>query len=229
MVTARALAASLLLGWAASAAAAPFSNGSFEAASVDPGSNFITLPAGDTSIASWVVVTGNIDFIGTYWQAADGNNSVDLVGNQNVGAIAQTFDTIPGSTYRVSFALAGNPEGPPTIKPLTVTVAGVTQNYSFDITGHSDPSMGYVTQSFDFVATGTSSTLQFTSDTGTDCCWGAVIDNVTVVLLAAPSASPVPLDWAHWLALPGILAMAGLFLRRRKNVAPARLPRGSPR
>jgi len=133
----RKVAASLLLGWSASCSAAGFVNGSFESASVDPGTGFLTLGVGDTSITGWQVVLGDIDYIGTYWQAANGTRSIDFVGNGGSGGIQQTFDTTPGLTYQVSFDLAGNPEGPATVKPLTVTVAGVTQTYTFDTTGKS--------------------------------------------------------------------------------------------
>jgi choice-of-anchor C domain-containing protein len=212
----RAIAAILaFICWALvdAAGAAGFHNGSFESATVNPDGSFVTLPVGNTEITGWTVVLGDIDYIGTFWQASNGTRSLDLVGDQGQGGIAQTFSTVPGAVYKVSFDLAGNPGGPPTIKPLTVSVAGVTNNYTFDITGHSNGSMGYTTHSFEFAATGTTATLQFSSNTGSDCCWGAVLDNVVV----SRPTNAVPLDWAPWGALAGLLVLASLLLHRGEH------------
>jgi choice-of-anchor C domain-containing protein len=177
-----------LLAFACTSAAlaAPFQNGSFEIGT-DPGAGFITLANGDsTNITGWTVIRGDIDYIGGYWQAAQGVRSLDLIGDQFVGGVQQTFDTIPGATYRVSFALAGNPAGGPTIRPLAVTVAGTTNNFTFDITGATLSSMNWTPHQFTFVATGASETIQFISDlTGVAgaCCYGAALDDVLIVAL----------------------------------------------
>ena len=62
-------------------------NGSFESgvAFSDP---FITLNATDsTSITGWTVSAGSIDYIGSYWQPADGSRSLDMNG-LSTGAIS---------------------------------------------------------------------------------------------------------------------------------------------
>ena len=163
--------------------AAPFQNGSFEIGT-DPGGSFLTLPSGDsTDITGWTVISGNIDYIGGYWQPAQGSRSLDLIGDQFVGGVQQTFDTIPGATYSVSFDMAGNPAGGPTIRPLAVTVAGNTNNFTFDITGATLANMNWTTHQFTFVATGTTATIQFVSDLTGDpagCCYGAALDNVQI-------------------------------------------------
>jgi choice-of-anchor C domain-containing protein len=164
--------------------AAPFQNGSFEIGT-DPGGSFITLANGDnTNITGWTVIRGSIDYIGGYWQPAQGARSLDLIGDQFVGGVQQTFDTVPGATYSVSFAMAGNPAGGPTIRPLAVTVAGTTNNFTFDITGATLSNMNWTPHQFTFVATGTSETIQFVSDLTGDpsgCCYGAALDNVQIV------------------------------------------------
>jgi len=101
--------------------------------------------------------------------SSDGTHSVDLIGGgTSVGGVQQTFDTVPGATYQVWFDLAGNPGPgfPPAIKPLTVTVAGTTQNFGFDTTGKTPTSMGWATQTFTFVANGPTATINFVSDVG---------------------------------------------------------------
>ena len=123
----------LLVAGASPAAAAPFTNGSFELGSVNPGSGWITLGSGNPAITGWEIFDGTIDYIGTYWQAANGSRSLDLNGNDGPAGIRQTFDTIGGGTYQVSFALAGNPDGAPLTKSVQVTSGGVSQLFAFTV------------------------------------------------------------------------------------------------
>jgi choice-of-anchor C domain-containing protein len=198
----RAVLALIVAGWAGTASAAAFQNGSFESASVNPGGGFTTLPLGSTAIDGWTVTDSNVDYIGTFWQAADGVRSIDLTGTVS-GAIAQTFDTIAGLTYVVEFAMAGNPDGGPDIKSLQVSADGQSADFDFDSGPTSRAAMGYVQHSFTFIADGTSATLIFANTTpGT--FFGAVIDDVSV-------AVPEPAGLA---ALGASLAM--LLLRRRR-------------
>lgn len=198
---------------------APFQNGSFESGSVPNTCNVYNLPIGDTTVTGWTVIQGNIDWEGPPpcgWTASNGNNSIDLIGSGvSIGGIAQTFDTIPGQAYRVSFDLAGNYGGPPVVKPLTVTVAGVTQNYTFDTTGKTASNMGWTTNAFTFVASSTSSTLSFVSNIGFVTNAGAAIDNVSVDPIVV--AAPIPLDWAQWLAALLIVFAGAAILRKRRR------------
>jgi len=178
--------------------AAPFQNGSFEAGFpiTSPGPCFVTLPSGSTNLTGWTVILGNLDWVAPacgVQSQTDGIASVDLVGDQMVGGIQQTFDTEPGYVYEVRFDLNGNFGGPPVIKPLTVTVAGVVQNYTFDTTGENPGNSAsfWTTKVFTFVATGDSETITFVSDTtGQGVNAGAVIDNVRITSgsgISAPS------------------------------------------
>ena len=74
-------------------------NGSFETATVNPGTDTL-LNAVSTVITGWTVSQGSIDYIGTVWQASNGVRSLDLSGG-NAGRIQQTFNTTVGGTYRV--------------------------------------------------------------------------------------------------------------------------------
>lgn len=152
-------------------------NGSFETPQV-PANTFTTVYTGG-SIGPWTVTQGNVDHIGRgFWQAADGVQSVDLGGSTN-GAVAQTVDTVPGLTYTVKFAVAGNPDGPPTVKTGRALVNGQPAlNFSFDITGKSRAAMGYQYKKFSFLSLGTHATVEFASTSGT--AFGPVIDAVTV-------------------------------------------------
>lgn len=152
-------------------------NGSFESGT-NPGS-FITLTApNSTDITNWTVSAGSIDYIGTYWQPSEGARSLDLSGN-GPGAVSQTFTTVAGRQYMVTFDLAGNPDGGPAVKTLDVSATGgATTPYTFDVTGHTKANMGWLHQTYNFTATGASTTLTFASTTAT--AYGPALDNVVV-------------------------------------------------
>lgn len=162
-----------------------FQNGSFERGTP---CHMWGIPEGSTVIPGWTVVLGSVDWEGPPpscgWQASEGNDSLDLVGDKTggIGGVEQTFRTMPGTTYSVSFDLAGNYGAPPVIKPITVTVAGVTMSYTFDTTGRSATNMGWTTKTFTFVANGTSATIRFVSDVSGSgfVNAGAALDNVRI-------------------------------------------------
>ena len=114
-----------------SASATPFQNGSFEVSPLNPGGGFLTLAPGDTSITGWTVFNGTIDYIGGYWQADQGNRSLDLNGNGGPGGVFQFFDTTAGATYLVEFAMAGNPDGAPTVDTLVAFGGSFNNPFSF--------------------------------------------------------------------------------------------------
>lgn len=152
--------------------------GSFETPVVAPYSWF-RFSSGQ-SMGGWQVTSGSVELVDGHWQAADGQQSVDLSGAV-AGSISQTFPTTPGSTYVVTYALAGNPSSPTSpIKTGRVLVDGQeVQAFSVDTTGKSANNLGYVTKRVVFEAGGTSTTLAFASTTaGTD---GPVIDKVSVI------------------------------------------------
>lgn len=152
-------------------------NGSFETG-VDPGI-FTPLIVGDTDIDNWAVVSGNVDYIGSYWTSSDGVRSLDLTGSDGTaGAVSKTFATVVGHTYEVTFDLAGNPDGGPVVKTLEVDAGGAPVPYSFNTLGKDTTNMGWTQQTFAFTATGSSTTLTFRSlDAG---FFGPALDNVVI-------------------------------------------------
>jgi choice-of-anchor C domain-containing protein len=160
-------------------------NGSFEAngGGICDSPMFTTLPAANNCLTGWTIGGGGIDYIHNYWQPADGTHSLDL-NAVSPGFVQQTFATIAGQGYVISFALAGNPDGAPTVKTVAVDVGGPATTYSFNVTGHTTASMGWITDTFAFIASGASTTLTFTSTI--PGAFGPALDNVTIADAAVP-------------------------------------------
>ena len=180
-------------GFAGTAHAQLISNGSFEDGPCpgSPGTLFFTVPSSITD-AAWTLLTGwtrtggSIDHICVaLWDAALGLRSIDMSGG-TAGTIEQSFATIAGGEYRVTFSMAGNPAGGLKVKPLKVTAAGTSQQFTFDTTGKSFRNMGWVAKEFVFTAITTNTTLTFES--GSFSAFGPTLDNVSasLVLLNVP-------------------------------------------
>jgi choice-of-anchor C domain-containing protein len=192
------LVATFAAGLTGSALAAPFTNGSFEAGGSIGGSGFSTLGNADTSINGWIVFTQGVDYIGSYWVAYDGSRSIDL-NALGPGWVGQTFDTLAGQIYRVSYALAGNPAGGPPVKTLEVLINGVvTDTASFDVTGSTLSAMGWTVHGFLFTATGPETDLVFASTTTGDSgnaafpnAFGPALDDVQVSAVVPEPASMI--------------------------------------
>ncbi|MBN8454003.1 choice-of-anchor C family protein [Accumulibacter sp.] len=205
--TARLLTFVGALSAAGLAQAAPFQNGSFETAAISPGT-YTTLGLNNSQIAGWTVSGGNIDYIGSYWQAAQGSRSIDLAGS-TLGTISQTFDTQIGWLYTVDFAMAGNTDGGPAMKLLQVVAGNEQAQFSFDQSGRSRSNMGWLDHSFQFTADTAQTTLSFSALNGA-CCYGAALDNVRIT--AEQNDAPEPAS-----ALLVGLSLAGLGWSRRNR------------
>ncbi|GBL15644.1 hypothetical protein MTo_02959 [Microcystis aeruginosa NIES-1211] len=157
-------------------------NGSFEIGP-DP-SGYLPLNPGSTAITGWTVTRDQIDYT-AYWVDADGDRSLDLNGSPGVGGIAQTFSTIAGQQYLVSFALAGNTYSGTPIRQLGVSAAGQSEVFSFDTTGFSDDNMGWVNKTWVFTATASTTTLEFYSLSiePENAAFGPALDNISVISL----------------------------------------------
>lgn len=122
------LLSTLLAGMFAQVNAAPFQNGGFEVGPNSPvnfcgvcGAPYIgTFFAPYAGITGWNLTAGSVDIIGLPgWSPSEGTRSIDLDG-LSAGTLVQTFDTISGATYQVSFDLAANFYAGQTIKSVLV-------------------------------------------------------------------------------------------------------------
>jgi len=192
------------------ASAAPFQNGSFESGTTSGA--FVEVNVGATNITGWAVTAGNVDFINTLWTAHNGTRSIDLNGNQ-LGTIAQTFDTISGHTYQVEFWLAGNTGGGPIIKTVEVDATGTGNDplqFTFDIAGHSTTNMGWEQHFYNFTAQGSSTILAFASlavNVGGLNYYGAALDDVSITDTYTPPVG-VPEPGVMILLLAGLVGAA---------------------
>jgi len=220
-----AVAAMLLLAGASQANL--LTNGSFELG-VDPPTPpsdlFEVLSPGDsTTLTGWTVGgAAGVDWIHkNYWQASDGNFSLDL-NALGSGSVSQTFATTPGATYSVNYALSMNPDTNNTFpidRRATVSVLNAADATTLGQTVHNVPfndfhsayaMMNWTPYGLSFTATGNSTTLSFVS--GNDLAGGLTLDDVSVVATANPT--PVPAPASLLLGLVGI-ALATRFRRRK--------------
>lgn len=226
----RALAALAALLVAGSAQANLLTNGSFELG-VNPPVNppYIVVSPGDgTTITGWTVGgTGGVDWVHeSYWQAADGSYSLDM-NALGIGSVSQTFATTPGATYTANYSLSMNPDTNgtfpiPRILDVTATNADTnavdgTVNYTVPFNGFGSTfvDMNWTPNSFQFTATGTSTTLTFASNN--DYAGGFALDNVSVEGSIDPPP-PVEIPAPAGLVL-GLFGAAVGFRFRRKAAA----------
>jgi choice-of-anchor C domain-containing protein len=156
-------------------------NGSFEdGPDTNNPNQFVWLNEGDKQIKGWTVSQGQLSYVGSYWEHADGKHSLDMHGGPGFGGIKQTFATKKGQKYRVIFAMAGNPLGMVSVKKLGVRAAGQEVEFTFDTTGKTIQEMGWTTQVWDFVARESKTTLEFRTHMTEDGDCGPALDRVSV-------------------------------------------------
>jgi len=162
-------------------------------------------------IGPWTVGGYGVDWqTSSWWTPEEGNGSLDL-NALNAGSVYTTLSGLTiGDTYNLTFWLAGNTHGAPTMKTVNVAVGDLNQNYSFDVTGHSNTSMGWTEISTSFMALSTDEVLTFTS-LSLNSAFGPAIDDVTVW---GQNEGRVPEPASFVLAGAGLLGLA--LLRRRR-------------
>ncbi len=142
-------------------------------------SGYTTIPPGPL-VGGWRVETGDVDAVATnFWQSARGAVSVDL---NDIGTVISTnVATVPGQSYSVSFAYAGNPLAAAAVKSMQVQFGTNSPvSVSFDTTGQTTANMGWTYTNFTFVAHTNTARLAFRNTTPGAVDYGPTLDDVTV-------------------------------------------------
>jgi hypothetical protein len=200
-------------------------NGSFENTNktfVGDGNLVDELSSGSTTIPGWTTING----VPTAWiqngnpygiSASDGSYFLDLTGYSNVGTyggVSQSFATVAGSSYVVTFDLGYGGNSTAFGGPVSVLVsAGGSSGTFTSASGSPNPAV-WDPETFAFTATGSSSTLSLI---GKSTAGGFYIglDNVDVELgTATTTSSSVPEPGTYTLLLTG-MSFLGCAARRR--------------
>lgn len=159
----------------------------------------------DSSLTGWRIDGAGIGHIGTYWQASEGKQSIEL--NQFASSgVSQHVPTQPGRQYRISFDLAGQPDAGPAVKQLQVFWDGsLVKTESFDVTGKTLSNMGWSRREVIVTARGNSTLLRFFGAVPASVDGGPALDNVSVTPFNAPAvvspAAPVRFGSAEFQKL----------------------------
>ena len=182
-------------------------NGGLEAS---PGDLFKTVLPG-SSYGGWSSVGGgDVEFLttqtavpGGFWgPVAQSSGCADLNGVAYQGAIAQVLTNEPGTVYRLSFQMSGNPGalGQPRQGDKTMDVTWGGANVGSFVFTHapSDTQTNLRWEYHSIEVTGTGQDeLRFTSTTGTYNDAGPVVDDVAVVPLPLVCVTP-PAGLISW-------------------------------
>ena len=220
---AAALAVSAFAGPAA-AATELLVNGSFEdigGATPEGWGGLTYYAGGQMLLPGWTVDAGSVDLTstGSFWGPAyDGNWSLDING-WAPGQISQSFATVAGQTYNVSFAFSRNVAGAGNPATAVVSAGGQTFNVSAANNGAfgSGYHMAWQTGAFSFVGNGSPTTISLAATNGSN--GGVFFDKVSVTTEGL-GATAVP-EPAAWALMIGGFGLAGATLRRRRALLAA--------
>jgi hypothetical protein len=153
---------------------------------------------GWTSVGTWGVVSNasNVD-AGSFSAGASSNGNT----------LSQTVTGLtPGGSYVLSFDYTNRDPNPSPTNDFSVQWNGVTVYSVTNVPAGTGSPIGYTSGSVPVTAPGVSSPLKFTSDEPVSF-W--LLDQVKLTAVPEPTT----------LALTGVAAVAGLWVRRRRAVA----------
>ncbi|MDP3370869.1 MAG: PEPxxWA-CTERM sorting domain-containing protein [Brevundimonas sp.] len=213
-----AAAATMTVAAPASAATELLVNGGFEdiGSAIQQGWGGYTYGASySLPLPGWTVDSGSVDIVtnDTAWSPAyEGTKALDINGF-GPGSISQTFATVIGQLYRVSYAYSRNASG--ALDPATATISapgGASVGISAANGAFGSPSnITWQTGSFTFLGDATTGTLQLSTDNAG--AGGVFFDAVSVTAII-----PEPTTWALMI---GGFGMVGAVLRRRSKLVAA--------
>ena len=152
-------------------------NGSFEEGTEDIG-EFLSLDKGSEAVKGWKVTRGQIDWVATFFAAADGKRSIDLHGSPGYGGVAQTFKTKKGTKYTVEAEAGGDAGGG--ARAIVLEAGDGKKTFDTDPKDSTPEKLNWEKVTWEFTATGDETTLEiYTTEKGDDAR-GPVIDDVSV-------------------------------------------------
>ena len=196
-------AAAMLLSPTAGAAVNLISNGDFESTAIASGT-FQELPTGNAGLTDWTI-SGGFGVMkdhNRFGFSSDGSTYLALESNSfgpGAGIISQTIATTIGDNYSLSFEYSALSTA--AVIDITYDVGGADQVLTFQ----NSSGQTWATETFDFIATSTSTTLTFEGTGGLGSIASASIDNVSIVFVPEPSST----------ALLGLGGLALLMRRKR--------------
>jgi choice-of-anchor C domain-containing protein len=145
-------------------------NGGFEQPLADPTTHYTDLAAGNTALTGWTIVSGSVDTQDSYYATPyKGNQTLDLDGF-HPGHIQQSFSTVVGNSYSLTFAYANNiyviDDGSiPALGNVSLSGLGVGDLFSENLShsGSTAANMNWIIGNDTFVANSTTTTLDFAS------------------------------------------------------------------
>ena len=193
-------------------------NGSFEDPVVNlSGPQAYQYPGSFPPLTGWTVPSGSVDLTQPdVWNAADGNQSIDLDGFA-AGSLRQTLTTVPGQQYVVTFKYSANPGdgnvGPSAPSASMDVKAGGTTLGSFahtygpaPVPAFSPAVLSYDSGQAAFTAGGSSTDLDFVSTDAPSSAFGIVLDAVSVVPVF-PAPGGVATDFTFGTPTPSPLIL----------------------
>jgi hypothetical protein len=185
-------------------------NGSFEVPAL-AGNGDIQSTDPEFSLPGWTCPTGSNQFFLEYGRPTgarrylDGRQAVCLNGQGTPVTLSQTFSTMPGQNYTLSFGQSDAANAGPSASQLTVSVAGLTRVFS------RTNDSGYVVKRLHFTATDYCTTLEFT-DTSAPPAPSPFLDSVCIntgSTLIAGTATAIPSGSGNFSSYPGNPALNG--------------------
>lgn len=150
-----------------------------------------------TELTGWTTPGGVVQFDSLYSPVTDGNQAVQL--ERPNASINQSFATVAGQTYQVSFDLSAFGVGYGYVSTLGVSIGPVTQAFSGSY-------LSYAHHAIEFSADAATTTLEF-KNIGADGTYPH-IDSVSV-----SGVAPVPVPATFWLFGSGLIGLLGILRR----------------
>jgi hypothetical protein len=175
-------------------------NGSFETPIAPPGSVVRFDSSNPSAMPGWLV-SGQIEIVAAsvFGVPFDGGQWVDLNGEAGPGGITQSFTTVVGGNYQLTFAYANNVNADQAAGQATIVGIAPLLQYSFDHLGStvSDPNYQIFTGTFIADSELTTLTIESTSPGSS----GIALDAVSVEAVPEPASSLLVLTFVSVLLL----------------------------